>query len=182
MMVITTENIETTGNDETEEARNSFLNPPVPNSRQIVAVVFGNFNSKTLDIKWNDEPYFYLDLLYTSVGALRLVHTGKEFGVVKVVKVLTEEEETKALPYVTKPLLGCIIYDHDMIRDAGKKLSEFTDRTLDLRIEEKIKAKLGLSQAEQATEAARKNLRYESGSSLVKKSGYYPLSHDYLDD
>lgn len=109
---------------------------------QIVAVVYCNFVPANSSLKMKEEPYFYLDTIGLVNGEYGLVHNGNEYGIVRVVRVFNKDESV-AVPFVKKPILAKVLYDHELIRDAAARLEEYADRTFELRVEERIDKILG---------------------------------------
>lgn len=113
---------------------------------QLVAVVFCDLDQKTMELKLQEKPYFYLDVLGCVKGDIAIVHNGTDFGVVTIVRVLKDEERTNALNYVKKPILARVLYNPDDVKHVKSKLAEFSNETKELRIEENIKKELGLKE------------------------------------
>lgn len=110
------------------------------NSMQIVAVVFCSLD-KDNRLIIQEKPYFYLDMLQSVKGDYAFVHNGDDFGIVRVMRVLSATDAV-AVRYVTKPLLGKVVYDHSLISEASEKLVNYKEATTDLRIEDAINKKL----------------------------------------
>jgi hypothetical protein len=109
---------------------------------QIVAVVFCSFDERSLLLKPGEAPYFYVDMVGASEGDYALVHNGKAFGIVQVVRRIDPATSPVAVQYVTKPLLCRVFYDPEVNKEASKKLAEFQFRTSNLRIQQAIDEKL----------------------------------------
>lgn len=110
------------------------------NKMQIVAVVFCNID-KDNRLILQEKPYFYLDMLECQKGDLAFVHDGESFGIVRICRLLSATDVV-AVRYVTKPLLGKVIYDYAIIADASDKLANYKEATTEHRIEDAIDKKL----------------------------------------
>lgn len=110
------------------------------NQMQIVAVVFCSID-KDNRLFVQETPYFYLDMLGCVKGDLAFVHNGDNFGIVRVARVLSATDAV-AVRYVTKPLLGKVMYEYDVIADASVKLKDYKEATTEHRIEAAIDEKL----------------------------------------
>ena len=86
----------------------------------ISACCFLNFNTLTGELRPSSEKtYSYYNLLQIPVGAYALVHNGRDFTMVKVVKHLTTPTEltnSKA----AKPLLGIVDFSPEKYLEARR--------------------------------------------------------------
>lgn len=105
---------------------------------QIAACVFMRFDPQTGALTLNGEKhYYYLNPPEVPVGDYALVHNGKDFGVVKVLKHLSYAEDVYATK-VTKPLISHIHPNQPLYQRAMDEIALRGEELLTKRIEANI--------------------------------------------